>query len=309
MILISDKLNEEMSKDIYVALGSFDGVHKGHLLLIDEIVNLAEKKQGKSMVYTFKNHPLSIIDKNKTPKILLDNKSKEEILESLGVDILCLKEFNNDLMKLSPEAFIENLVNEFNIKGIVVGFNYRFGYKNKGDLNLLKDLSKKFNFELYIKKAYTIENEIVSSTRIRELISLGRIKKANEMLGREYVLRGEVVGGRRLGRTIGFPTANLKPLDSMLIPKIGVYYTNVEVQGEIYKGITSVGNNPTVNGKNTTIETYILNFDKDIYSETIKVYFIDKIRDEKKFSGLDELKIQLEKDKTFAKNQSKSTNL
>ena len=207
-------------------------------------------------------------------------------------------------MKLSPEAFIENLVHEFNIKGIVFGFNYRFGYKNKGDLELLKTLSKKFDFELYIKEAYTIENEIVSSTRIRELISLGEIKKANEMLGREYVLRGEVVGGRRLGRTIGFPTANLKPLTNILIPKIGVYYTNVEVEGKIYKGITSVGNNPKVNGKNITIETNILDFNKDIYNNNIKVYFLDRIRDEKKFSSLDELKIQLEKDKKFAKNQS-----
>lgn len=309
MILIGDKLNEEMSKGIYVALGSFDGVHRGHTLLIDEIVNLAEENKGKSMVYTFRNHPLSVIDKNKTPRILIDNKTKEEVLEELGVDILCLREFNNELMKLSPEDFIQNLVNEFNVKGIVVGFNYRFGYKNEGDLHLLKDLSKKFNFELYIKKAYTIKDEIVSSTKIRKLVSLGEIKKANEMLGREYVLRGEVVGGRRLGRTIGFPTANLKTLDNMLIPKMGVYYTNVEVQRKIYKGITSVGNNPTVNGKNTTIETYILNFNEDIYGETIKVYFIDRIRDEKKFSGLEELKIQLEKDKSFAKHQSKSTNL
>ena len=144
----------------------------------------------------------------------------------------------------------------------------------------------------------------MSSTRIRELISLGEIKKANEMLGREYVLRGEVVGGRRLGRTIGFPTANLKPLTNILITKIGVYYTNVEVEGKIYNGITSVGNNPTVNGKNITIETNILDFNKDIYNNNIKVYFLDRIRDEMKFSSLEELKIQLEKDKKFAKNQS-----
>lgn len=309
MILINDKLEEKISKDVYVALGSFDGVHKGHLLLIDEIVDLAKKNNGESMVYTFKNHPLSVIDKDKTPKIILDNKSKEEVLESLGVDILCLKEFDESLMRLTPEVFIENLIKKFNIKGIVVGFNYRFGYENKGDLELLKELSEKFNFKLYVKKAYRVENEIVSSTKIRELITLGKIKKANEMLGREYVLRGEVVGGRRLGRTIGFPTANLKPLDNMLIPKIGVYYTNVEVQGKIYKGITSVGNNPTVNGKNTTIETYILDFNSDIYGKTIKVYFIDEIRNEKKFSGLDELKAQLEKDKSFARNKSKTINL
>ena len=308
MILI-EKLKEKITENTYVALGSFDGVHKGHLLLINEIVDLARENNGKSVVYTFKNHPLSIIDRNKAPKILLDNKSKEEVLEATGVDILTLEEFNDDLMKMSAEDFIYNLVNKFNVKGIVVGFNYRFGYKNKGDLKLLRELSEKLNFQLYIKDAYTIGDDIVSSTKIRELISLGKIEKANEMLGRPYMLRGMVVGGKRLGRTIGFPTANLKPLDNMLIPKIGVYYTNVDVKGKIYKGITSVGNNPTVNGKNVTIETYILDFNEDIYNCNIKVYFIDRIRDEKKFSGLDELKMQLERDKSFAKNQSKSTNL
>lgn len=304
MILINDELREKMPESTYVALGNFDGVHKGHLLLINEIVNLAKKNDAKSVVYTFDNHPLSIVDKENTPKLLLDNATKIKVLEKLGVDILCLKEFDENLMKLSPEEFITRLVNTFNIKGIVVGFNYRFGYKNKGDIKLLRDLSKKLNFELYVEDAYKIQQDIVSSTAIRNLIATGNIRQANEMLGRAYCLSGLVVGGRRLGRTIGFPTANLKSLDTMMIPKIGVYYTNVEVNGIIYKGITSVGNNPTVNGKNITIETNILNFNEDIYDNNIKLYFLDRIRDEKKFKGLDELKAQLEKDKKYAKDQS-----
>lgn len=304
MILINDELKEKMPENTYIALGSFDGVHKGHLLLINEIVNLAKKNNAKSVVYTFENHPLSIVDKENAPKLLLDNDTKVETLKNLGVDILCFKRFDETLMKLSPEEFIENLVNKFNAKGIVVGFNYRFGYKNKGDIELLKKLSKKLKFELYVEEAYKIDNDVVSSTRIRNLITNGNVKDANKMLGRYYCLSGLVVGGRRLGRTIGFPTANLKPLDNMLIPKIGVYYTNVEIYGKLYKGITSVGNNPTVNGKNMTIETNILDFNEDIYDINIKVYFLARIRDEKKFSGLDELKMQLEKDKEFAKNQS-----
>lgn len=309
MILINDDLRDKKFENTYVALGSFDGIHKGHLVLIDEIIQKAKKNGGKSVVYTFENHPLSVVDKEKAPKLLLNNDDKKEILEELGVDVLCLKKFNNDLMKLEPEEFIVNLISEFNVKGIVVGFNYKFGYKNKGDVQFLKELSKKFNFELCVEDPYKIDEEIVSSTKIRNLISCGDIKKANDMLGRCYCLSGIVVGGKRLGRTIGFPTANLKTLDTMLIPKIGVYYTNVKIKDKIYKGITSVGNNPTVNGKNTTIETYILDFNEDIYDSNIKVYFISRLRDEKKFSGLDELKKQLEMDKNFAKEQSKMINL
>lgn len=309
MILINDDLKDKKFENTYVALGSFDGIHKGHLVLIDEIIQKAKKNGGKSVVYTFENHPLSVVDKERAPKLLLNNDDKKEILEELGVDVLCLKKFNNDLMKLEPEEFIVNLISEFNVKGIVVGFNYKFGYKNKGDVQFLKELSKKFNFELCVEEPYKIDEEIVSSTKIRNLISCGDIKKANDMLGRCYCLSGIVVGGKRLGRTIGFPTANLKTLDTMLIPKIGVYYTNVKIKDKIYKGITSVGNNPTVNGKNTTIETYILDFNEDIYDSNIKVYFISRLRDEKKFSGLDELKKQLEMDKSFAKEQSKMINL
>lgn len=309
MILINDDLKDKKFENTYVALGSFDGIHKGHLVLIDEIIQKAKKNGGKSVVYTFENHPLSVVDKERAPKLLLNNDDKKEILEELGVDVLCLKKFNNDLMKLEPEEFIVNLISEFNVKGIVVGFNYKFGYKNKGDVQFLKELSKKFNFELCVEDPYKIDEEIVSSTKIRNLISCGDIKKANDMLGRCYCLSGIVVGGKRLGRTIGFPTANLKTLDTMLIPKIGVYYTNVKIKDKIYKGITSVGNNPTVNGKNTTIETYILDFNEDIYDSNIKVYFISRLRDEKKFSGLDELKKQLEMDKSFAKEQSKMINL
>ena len=210
---------------------------------------------------------------------------------------------------MQPEEFIKMLIRRFNAKGFIVGFNYRFGYKNKGNIELLKKLSYKYNFELRVMDAYKENGEVVSSTRIRELIKLGEIKMANELLTREFILTGEIVHGKKLGRKIGFPTANLEIEKDLVLPKIGVYYTNVEVEGKIYKGITSVGNNPTVNGDTTTVETYILNFSKDIYGKKIKLYFIEKIREQHKFASLDELKKQLERDKMYAENRKIKFNL
>ncbi|MGL4742724.1 MAG: bifunctional riboflavin kinase/FAD synthetase [Sarcina sp.] len=303
MILIDDKTKENFKYDTYIALGSFDGLHKGHLTLMYELVRLSKENCAKSMVYTFANHPLSVINPNSKPKILMTNDKKLAVLESLGIDLVCLDNFDNKLMSKTPEEFIKMLLDKFNAKGFVVGFNYRFGYKNKGDIKLLEDLGKKYNFTVSVLDAYKENGCIISSTKIREFIAKGEIEMANELLTREFLLTGEVVRGKQLGRTIGFPTANLQVDETLVLPKIGVYYTNVEIDGEIFKGITSVGNNPTVNGEKITVETYILNFAKDIYGKRIKVYFIESIRGQVKFNSLDELKKQLEKDKMFAYNR------
>lgn len=309
MILIDNNCDEKLLKNTYVALGNFDGVHRGHLTLIEKAMELANKNQGLSMVYTFKNHPLHLIDKERVPKLLMDNDSKVEYFESLGVDVLCLCNFTEEIMKMNPTEFIKKLIKDYNVKGIVVGFNYRFGYKNTGDLTLLKQLSKELDFELHIMEAFLYNDEVVSSTVIRRALINGQVEKVLEMLGRAYALTGIVVDGKKLGRTIGFPTANLMVNEQVVIPQIGVYYTNVEIKGKIFKGITSVGNNPTVNGKNITIETNILDFQGDIYGETIKVHFIKHIRNEQKFKSLDELTAQLKKDKLFAEKENIKINL
>ena len=293
-----------VQKSTYVALGSFDGIHKGHLALINKSNELSRKNDSLSMVYTFKNHPRKFINKAGAPKLLVTLHEKIRILEDLKVDLSSFVEFNKKFMELEPEEFIDNLIKNYNVRGIVVGFNYRFGHKNKGDVKLLKELCDLKGLELYIIDPFTYKSEVVSSTRIRKALSEGELEDANNMLGRYFSLNGEVVSGKKIGRTINFPTANLKNNDEIILPKIGVYYTNVEVDGEIYKGITSVGNNPTVNGKNTTVETHILNFDEDIYGKHIKLYFISKIRNEKKFNSLEELKEQLIKDKKFAEESN-----
>lgn len=303
-MLVLDNVNLlEPKRSNYVALGSFDGLHIGHLSLINKVKELAKDNESKSMVFTFKNHPRTVIMAENNLDLLMTNREKIDILLNENVDILALKTFDKEVMKMDPEEFIKWLCNDYSIRGIVVGFNFRFGYKNLGDIDLLNELKEKYNYELYVMEPYIYEGDVVSSTRIRKEILNGNVAIANKMLSRPYTINGNVVHGKKLGRQIGFPTANINLTADKLIPKVGVYYTNVEVNGKIYKGITSIGNNPTVNGKELTIETYILDFDKYIYDEEIKLYFIDRIRDEMKFSGIDELVCQLKKDKILAEGK------
>lgn len=309
MIIINKDLKDIQNSNNYIALGSFDGLHIGHLSLIYKVVEIAKKNNGKSMVFTFKNHPKTFINKEHVTKLLMDNDKKVEILTTHKVDIVCFQEFNLEFMKMTPEEFVEFLVLEYNVKGFVVGFNYKFGYKNLGNVELLKKLQNKYGYELCVMEPCTYKMQVISSTRIRKTIEDGDVLEANKMLSLPYALSGEVIHGKKLGRTMGFPTVNLKYNENFILPKVGVYYTNIKVNNKIYKGITSIGNNPTVDGKKLTIETYILDFNKDIYGEKIDISFIKKIRDMKKFNGVEELKTQLEKDKSFAKNENYMSSL
>jgi len=309
MIIIDKDLKDIQNSNNYIALGSFDGLHIGHLSLIYKVVEIAKNNDGKSMVFTFKNHPKTLINKEDVPKLLMDNNRKVEILRIHKVDIVCFQEFNIEFMKMTPKEFVEFLVFKYKIKGFIVGFNYKFGYKNLGNVELLRKLQNEYGYELYVMEPCTYNDKVISSTRIRKSLEDGEVLDACRMLSLPYTLSGEVIHGKKLGRTIGFPTANLKYNQDFILPKIGVYYTNIKVNNNIYKGITSVGNNPTVEGKTLTIETYILDFNKDIYGETIDISFIKKIRDEKKFNNLEALKDQLKKDEAFAKNDNYMSSL
>ena len=304
MLIYDNKAFNEGSRNNYIALGSFDGLHLGHLSLVRKVRELAIKNGGKSIVFTFKNHPRAFINNNNL-ELIMTNEEKLKVLEYENINVVAFKDFDENIMKISPEDFVEWLCESYNVKGIVVGFNFKFGYKNLGDTELLEKLQKKYGYKLYIMNPYKLEDKIISSTYIRNLILDGNVKKAFLMLSRPYMLSGKVIHGKKLGRTIGFPTANLEINDKKVIPKKGVYYTNVDIEGKIFKGITSVGNNPTVNGKELTVETYILDFNNNIYEKEIKVYFIDRIRDEIKFNNIDELTKQLKKDKEVAENSSK----
>ena len=303
MLVIKDNFKTKLKYPTYIALGSFDGLHLGHMSLINKTVELSKENNAKSMICTFKNHPLSVINKEICPKLIMDNNTKVNLLEKTGIDIVNLVNFDKDFMKISPEDFIKNMVNLYNAKGIVIGFNYRFGYKNLGDVEMLKTYSNILGYKLYVCEAISTNNEIVSSSKIRHLIAEGNIIKANELLGRPHSIIGKVIKGKQLGRTIGFPTVNLNYNKEYILPKGGVYYTVVEYENHLYKAITNIGYNPTVEGGKLSVETFILNFDKQIYSEVVKIHFINRIRDEVKFKTIDQLKKQLLKDKEYAFKQ------
>lgn len=300
MVVIDDIIMNNKESETYVALGSFDGLHYGHLSLVKKTVQVAKENNGKSMVFTYKNHPKTLVKPESAPKLIMDLETKLKYLEEENIDIVVLKSFNKEFMSMSAEDFINFLCLDYNVKGIIVGFNFKFGYKNLGDIDLLKNLQGKYGYELYIMEPYTYNGDVISSTRIRKILLEGDVKQATKMLSKPYLIKGKVIHGKKLGRTIGFPTANLQFDENMIIPKKGVYYTNIEYNNKIFKGITSVGNNPTVNGKQLTIETFILNFNDTIYGQEIKVYFIERIRDEIKFNSLEELIEQIKQDEKFA---------
>ncbi|GAA0107435.1 MULTISPECIES: bifunctional riboflavin kinase/FAD synthetase [Clostridium] len=303
MIVIDDIIMDNKDSENYVALGSFDGLHSGHLSLVKKTVQVAKEKNGKSMVFTYKNHPKTLVKPESAPKLIMDLETKLKYLEEENVDIVVLRSFTKEFMSVSAEDFIKLLCVDYNVKGIIVGFNFRFGYKNLGDVKLLEDLQGKYGYKLYVMEPYTYNGDVISSTRIRKSILEGDVKEASKMLSKPYLIKGKVIHGKKLGRTIGFPTANLEFDSKIIIPDKGVYYTNVEYNNKTYKGITSVGYNPTVNGQQLTIETYILDFDDTIYGQELKVYFIERIREEIKFNSLDELVEQIKKDENFAKDR------
>ncbi|CAG7840730.1 bifunctional riboflavin kinase/FAD synthetase [Clostridium haemolyticum] len=300
MLIYEDNFKATLSEKTYIALGSFDGLHIGHMSLINKTIELAKANNAKSMVFTFKNHPLTVINNDIAPKLIINNETKTKLLEKAGIDIVNYANFDDIFMKISPEDFIENMLTHYNVKGIIVGFNYRFGYKNLGDIDLLKKLSCKLGFDLKIINPVKINNEVVSSTRIRELISEGDIVKANTFLNRNFVLKGKVIHGKQLGRKINFPTTNLDYDKKFVLPRGGVYYTSVNYNNKKYKGITNIGYNPTVKDEKLSIETHILDFQKEIYDEILEIYFHERIRDEKKFDSIEELANQLTKDKKYA---------
>lgn len=284
-----------------VALGFFDGVHKGHQALISKLKQMSSSDNLKSTVFTFDNHPMSLIDSGKSPRLIMDNETKLEMLEKLGVDIAYFEVLSNDFLNIEPEDFLYKiLLQKFNVKAIAAGFNFRFGRKSRGDIQMLREFGRKTGVKIYIAKPYYIDDTLVSSTTIRNYIEKGNIKYANKLLGHEYTMRGKVVHGKERGRKIGFPTVNLYPDVRMVAPVNGVYVTKVLFDGIEKTGITNIGNNPTFDNGSLTIETNILDFDGDIYDKNIVLKFYDRIRDEKRFNSPDELSSQLSRDKSFA---------
>ena len=279
-----------------VALGTFDGVHLGHATIIRRAVEIAEKIKGTAIVFTFSNHPLSVIAPENTPLIIGSKSLRREILKTLGVKVLIEIPFTAEFSRKTPEEFLSLLHDKISPVYVVTGPNYTFGKFGKGNGRTLIREGGNYGFQAEVCQAVTLERKIVSSTRIRAMISEGDLHSANELLGREFTYVSKVVHGDRRGRKLGFPTANLEISDGRLMLPNGVYAVRVKIGEKIFGGVANIGNNPTFKIAKRRLEIFIDEFNKNIYGEEIFVSFVDKIREEKTFSSVEELKKQIRED-------------
>jgi len=303
MILITDlgKIKKRFGSSV-ITLGNFDGLHLGHQELIKLIIQRAKETASLSMVVTFRPHPLKILAPEKCPPLISIYEEKILLLEKLGIDVLVKIPFTLDFSAMEPRDFVKNvLCNLLGAKEIFVGCNYRFGKGRKGDIRMLRELGKEFGFVVREIEQVSLNGEVISSTRIRELIKNGEIEYAAKLLGRPYALCGIVIKGDGRGKGLGFPTANIASRHS-LIPSNGVYAVRLFVRDKHYNGVVNIGIRPTFDAKSPAIETHIFDFDEDIYGEEITVYFIRKIREEKKFQDAEALIKQIMSDIETAKH-------
>ncbi len=278
-----------------VALGNFDAIHKGHMAIISDMLSFAKKNGLLPVVYMFKDSP------NKGELGINSLEKRLEILEEMGVEVAVIEEFA-DIKNIPCDEFVEEYIkNRMGAKAVFVGFNYRFGKGAEGDAKILRDLCKKDNIDVFIKDCVKIDGVTVSSSKIKEFITEGEMEKAKEFMTRGFSVRGTVIKGKQLGRTIGFPTANIEYPDGVVLPEEGVYITLCKIGDNKYYSITNIGEKPTVSDKRKNIETAIGDFDANIYGERIEIEFFKKIRDISKFESLDKLKEQLSKDMNTAK--------
>ena len=301
MKYIHDSTQIFNDKECIVVLGNFDGVHIGHQRLLEEARNESKKNNIQLVVFSFYPPPTWVLsDKNKK-QLIISREEKVKLMKEHEVDIFIEYPFNKEFAQITPQDFIkEILIYKLKAKIIVIGRNYNFGKEREGTADYLRIIGGQNNIDVKIVEEVKIHDKVVSSSCIREEILQGNIKLVNEMLGRNYSIVGKVVHGKKLGRTIGFPTANLETVNDMIYPPNGVYVTSVEVKNNTCIGITNIGINPTVSGNNKTIETNIFNFNQDIYDEYIRIKFYEYIRKEKKFEDINQLKSQIVVDSKYS---------
>ncbi len=285
-----------------VTIGNFDGVHHGHQQLFAAVVEKARAMNGTSVAITFDPHPLQILLPGGI-KLISTCEQKEELIGLSGIDVLLVIPFTKEFAKTTADAFVaELLVKKLGVKELVVGYDYAFGKGRSGNIEFLKEQGNLFGFQVTVVDACYIGKQLVSSTKIRELVKEGKMAAARELLGRFYQIRGTVqVGKQRGGKVIGFPTANLKFNEEDLVPRHGVYVTKVFCEGRHYGGILNIGYNPTFGEEQLVAETHIFDFNEDIYGKPIKVNLLKFLRSEKKFSGPEELAEQIGYDVLLAK--------
>lgn len=298
MEIIDLSKNKEIIYRTSVALGNFDGIHLGHQELIKTMILNAKELDLQPSLLLFKNHTKETLDKS-SPKSITSIDQKLSLVKKLGVELIFFIDFNENLMKLSADQFVkEILLKKLKSELIVIGYDYSFGYKALGDSDYMKRLSKEFHFKLKVLSPVKKNDTPISSSYIRDLIEKGSMQEVEESLNRPYSIIGRVIRGASRGTKLGFPTANIELTDNYVIPRTGVYKTFTEVEGEIYKSATNIGYNPTFNKDNNLLkfETYILDFNKDIYGKTIEIFFKRHLRDDIKFDNKNELVNQMRLD-------------
>ena len=290
------------SKSI-LTIGTFDGVHLGHQKIITSLVTKAKQKSLQANILTFFPHPRMVLQKESNLKLIDTLEEKQNLLSELGIDNLIIQPFSKEFSKLTAIEFTRDvLVNELGMSALMIGYDHRFGKNREASVEDLIRYGQSYNFEVTVIPAQDISSITVSSTKIRDAIKISNFKKVNQFLGRPYELNGKVIKGNGVGRTIKYPTANIEIKEIYkLIPPKGVYLVKIYLGKNEFSGMMNIGNRPTINGLNQTIEVYIFDFDKDIYGKNLKVCFLKKIRKEKKFDSLPSLKSQLKKDEENCK--------
>ncbi|NTV47239.1 MAG: bifunctional riboflavin kinase/FAD synthetase [Chlorobiales bacterium] len=288
-----------------ITIGSYDGVHAGHRKIIARLVKSAKRAGLRSILITFEPHPRMVLRKEGMPllKLLTTFEEKKSLLAPLGLDVVVVIEFTKEFAKTSAETFVKDiLVKKLGLADIVIGYDHGFGKDRQGTIETLEALSKVYGFGIEITEEQLMDGKHLSSTAVRHLLEEGLIEEANHFLQTPYLLTGKVVLGDRLGHQIGFPTANLAIQNPhKLIPKCGVYVADVSIDGVCYRSMMNIGYRPTINDDHQlSIEAHILKFDGDLYGKELRFAILSRIREEKKFSGLDALKAQLAKDKEVA---------
>ena len=290
-----------------VTIGTFDGVHIGHLAILDRLKKTAQEDNLESVVLTFFPHPRMVLQKDADIKLINTIEERKKLLEKTGLDQLIIHPFSKEFSRLTALEFVRDiLVNKLHLKKIIIGYDHRFGRNRNATIEDLKEFGKTYDFEIIEISAQQLEEVSISSTKIRAAIKEGNIETTNKYLGYPFMLSGIIVKGRGIGKTLDFPTANLLIEEEYkLIPKEGVYIVQSEISGRKVFGMTNIGTNPTVGGTIKTIETYFLDYNKDLYHQHIQLEFLSRIRDEKKFNSVEELKNAIREDEIFARKYIK----
>ncbi|MBU3936356.1 MAG: bifunctional riboflavin kinase/FAD synthetase [Proteobacteria bacterium] len=286
-----------------VTIGNFDGVHLGHQILFSEVVSRAYRNKGTSVAVTFEPHPLKVVRPDIGLKLISTAEQKKELIALANIDALIILPFTREFANTPAEDFVDQvLCKTIGVQDLVVGYDYAFGKSRQGDIPFLKEQGKTKGFTVSVVEPYYVDGMLASSTKIRELVGLGKMVDVKKLLGRYYQIRGEVkLGKQRGGPLLGFPTANLAIADEDLCPRLGVYVTQVIYDGKCYGGVLNIGYNPTFDGKKLSAETHIFDFNQDIYGKPIKINLLRFLRGEMKFSGPEELAGQIALDVTAAK--------